>query len=156
MLTETDVEKFIDLCNSKSEKHYKNSLNSRKWKNALDFSSSLVAATTSLTMPILAITGSDSITVAVVGNCFVFCNVIISTLKTTYGFVTLEYIHSHLSTEFSDMGNEFRTFQRRSSNVESRYHNDNELEKLIIKFQGICSRSNIQTVKDCHICCCYS
>lgn len=146
----SDLEKFIKLCSTKSKTHLRNSLNSRKWKNAMEICSAFIAATTSLTMPILAITGSDSITVAVVGNVFVFCNVIIGALKQNYGFITLDYQHNHLSSEFGDLKNEFRNFQRRG-------HSEEELEKLIIKFQGINSRSNIQSVKDCHFYfCCYN
>ena len=152
-----DIDKFIELCHNKSNKHLKNSLNSRKWKNTLEMVSAFIAATTSLVMPLLAINGSDSITVAITGNCFVFCNVIIGALKQNYGFITLDYMHSHLSSEFADLENEFRNFQRRhSTNYESMEPMANELEKLIIKFQGISSRSNIQNVKDCHLCCCYN
>jgi len=155
MLQETtEVEKFIELANAKSKKHYQNSLNSRKWKNLMDFTSAFLSASASLSLPILAVTGSNPISIAIVGNSFVFFNVIVNTLKNVYGFVTLEFIHGHLSSEFNDIENEFRTFQRRQSNIESRHFNDDDLEKLIIKFQGICSRSNVQNIKECKICCC--
>ena len=55
--------------------------------------------------------GSDSITIAVVGNIFIFLGVITNTLAKVFGFITLEYIHGNLSNEFSDLETEFRNVQ---------------------------------------------
>jgi hypothetical protein len=149
MLNEIEeVNKYIELCHNKSKHHYKNSLNSRKWDNILNFTSVLIVATTSLTMPLLAINGETAINVAISGNTFAFLGVIVNALKTNYGFITLIYQHSHLSSEFNELESDFRNFQRKT------YDND-ELEKLILKFQAVNSRSNIQNVKDCHFCCCF-
>lgn len=148
MLSEiTEVEKFIKLCKEKSQSHYINSLRSRKWQNILDFCSNLVVATTSLTMPLLALNGEAAMTVAITGNIFAFAGVIINALKNNYGFNTLVYQHGNLSAEFYDLENEFRNFQRKT------YNND-DLEKLILKFQAINGKSNIQGVKECKLCCC--
>lgn len=151
----SEIEKYIGLCKTKGEIHHRHSLNSRKWENILSFSSALVTASTSLTMPLLAINGESAINVAIAGNLFVFVGVIISALKTNYGFITLIYQHGHLSSEFSDLECDFRNFQRRHS-VEAGHGHDDDLEKLILRYQAICSRSNIQGVKDCRWCCCYA
>ena len=81
-----------------------------------------------------------------------------SSFKNIYGFITLEYIHSHLSSEFSGIESEFRLLQRNISHYDQANNysirtNEDSLEKLIIKFQGINSRSNVQNVKDCAVCC---
>ena len=151
MIENTEIEKYAEMSHNNCKKHFKNSINARRWKNTLDFAASFISATVSLVMPLLALSGSDSMTIAIVGNCFVFSNVIIAALQKTYGFVTLEFIHGHLSTEFSQIESEFRNCQRRNSTGEY-----NDVEKLIIKFQGICARSNIQGVKDCNLCCCHN
>lgn len=147
----TEVEKFINMCHNKSKHHYKNSLSSRKWENILNFTNTLVVATGSLVIPLLAVNDISSINVSIASNIFIFLGVIISSLKSNYGFITLTYQHTHLSNEFADLENEFHNFQRRN-------YDNNELEKLILQFQSINSRSNIQSVKDCspYICCCYN
>jgi len=149
-----EVEKYIELSHNKSKKHSQNSHNSRKWNKFLEFTSALIAATGSLTMPLLSINGSDSITIAVVGNIFIFLGVITNTLAKVFGFITLEYIHGNLSNEFSDLETEFRNLQRRSTLGQN--YSDDDIEKLIIKFQSISARSNVQTVKNCNFCCCYN
>ena len=155
MIQETDeVGKYIDLCHERALKHFRNSTNARKWHKTLEFTGSFVAAAMSLTLPLMALNNSDAMTVAAVGNSYIFVGVILTALQKTYGFNTLEIIHSHLSSEFSDLESEFRNYRRRNS-VEHG-NNDHDLEKLIVKFQGISSKSNIQNVKDCHLYfCCY-
>lgn len=153
-MTRDEVEELIKSCDLKAQKHMKNSLNARKWRNFLEFGTSLVAASASLTMPLLAITGSDALAVAICGNLFVFVNVIIGALKQTFGFITLDYMHGNLSNEFSAMEAELRAFQRRRD-VEAGINDELELEKLIARFHGIQARSNIQSIRDCPTCCCF-
>lgn len=157
IINEDEVAKYIEACHSRAEKHFRNSINARKWHRLLEFTGSFVAAAMSLTLPLLAVTNSDAITVAIVGNSYVFAGVVLTALQKTYGFNTLEIIHNHLSSEFSDLESEFRNLQRRHSVTNDLEHGrDDEIEKLIVKYQGICSKSNIQGIKDCHWCCCYN
>ena len=147
-----EIEKYIENCNMKSKKHHTNSLNSRKWKNSLEFFGGFIASTASLTMPLLSLSGSDSMTIAIVGNAFIFCGTTLNILSKVFGFAVLEHIHGHLSNEFSDLESEFANAQRRNS--VGNYNND-DMEKLIIRYQSICSRANVQGVKECNFCCCY-
>lgn len=147
-----EVAELISDCEKRVADHLRFSLNARKWRNVLEFLTIFLASSSTLAMPILAITGSDAITVAVVGNSFVFVSAIVGGLKQVFSFITLDYQHSNMSSEFAALASDLRAFQRRDP--EDKHGFEMELEKLVAKHNGILARSNLQTVPNCPGLCC--
>lgn len=144
-----DISNYEKLCSERSNFHARNSFSAKRWDNFLSITGIILSASASLVVPLMVVYELNIVAIAIASNVFTFLLAVTSSLKNNFNFSLLHHQHSNVSEDFKVLESEFFMLSRKSHSLE-------ELEKLIIKYQGINQRSNIQPVKNCNVfCCCF-
>jgi len=148
---ERDIESYKNLCAERADFHLKNAFSSKRWDNFLAITGIILSSSASLVIPLLAVFEMDPISIAISSNIFTFLLAVTQSLKNNFNFMLLNAQHSNLSEDFKELEAEFYMLTRRQRDL----HDLENLELLITRYQGINQRTNIQTVRECRVFCCF-
>lgn len=145
-----DINEYIKLCSEKKVFHLKNAQSSSKWNSLFNLVNVLLTSATALSMTILTVLESSELNIAIIGGVFAFSIALTNQIQKNYNFQILNYQHSDVSNEFNDLENSFILLSRK-------VHNQDEFEKLTLRYLTTNNKTNIMSVRHCYdIFCCYN
>lgn len=149
MINEVNVDAYVKLCEDKKLFHLSNAVSANKWFNLFNFIGVFLSASCGLSMTILTVLETDNINVAVVGGTFAFLIAVSSQIQKNYGFQILNYMHADLANDFTELESSFIILNSKS-------HNYDDYEKLVLRYLGVNAKTNIASVRKCNdfFCCC--